>query len=81
MKEKTNRPIAVIAGKTIIDFYPTLSSAKRDGYDPNAIYRVCTGKQKTHKGKRFRFARESEYDFITQLHYVRTKAKTAKKRG
>lgn len=79
MDNKTNKPIAVIAGKTIVNFYPTLLSAKRDGYDPNAIYRVCTGKQKTHKGKKFRFARESEYEFIAQLHYARTKSKTVKR--
>ena len=80
MKNKTNKPIAVLAGKTIINFYPTLSSTKSDGYDPNAIYRVCTGKQKTHKGKRFRFARESEYDFIAQLQQIRVSA-SGYKRG
>ena len=70
MKLKTRKPIALITEKSIINFYPSLASTANDGYDPEAVYRVCIGEQKTHKGKRFRFARESEYEICAQLAWI-----------
>lgn len=75
MKEKTRKPVVLVTEKQIVKFYPSLSSTAQDGYNPDAVYRVCTREQKTHKGKQFRFARESEYEVCAQLQWLETKAK------
>ena len=77
MKQNFNKPVALVTEKRIVKFYPKLSNTARDGYDPEAVYRVCSGEQKSHKGKRFRFARKDEFEFIAQLHWCETFSKKA----
>lgn len=69
---KFNKPVVLITEKQIVKFYTKLSNTIQDGYNPEGVYRVCAGLQKTHKGKKFRFARRDEYEIISQLVLVET---------
>lgn len=37
-------------------YYPLMRMVEEDGYSSSAVCRVCQGKQRTHKGERFRYA-------------------------
>lgn len=54
------KPVVIVSGRWVQRYYTSLFATLQDGFDPYKVARVCLGGQKTHKGKRFRFANEYE---------------------
>ena len=60
--------------------YGSCLATINDGFDPNAVFRVCEGRQKTHKGRQFQWI--DEMGLIGE-HYLKRieKMKEAEKSG
>ena len=59
-KDAFDCPVVIVSGNTVQRYYTSARATLQDGFEPYKVLKVCTHSQKTHKGKRFRFASESD---------------------